>query len=1010
MLKRILWFCEGLLGGVRAGIAVAICLVLLSGCGNRNPEERALSPEASMKAMHIQGDFHVELFAAEPDVMSPVDMAFDENGKVYVAEMLDYPDDPLPGKPVRSRIRLLEDLNHDGKYDRSTIFADHVLAVSGIMPWKHGLIITSAPDILFLEDTNGDGKADVRKILYTGFAKANQEARITNPRLSIDNWIYCSNTGNGGLIRSPDHPEMPPVLVRGTDFRFDPISGKAEAASGPAQFGSTFDEFGNRFITQNTTHIRHVVLPMQYLARAPLLEIAAEAQDISDHGRPSARMYPLTHPQEWRKERTNLRQERYDENDLHRTEEVGGWFTAASGSTIYSGDAWPKEYAGNVFTGDVSGNLVHRDLILPDGATFRAHRAKDNVEFLASTDVWFRPCNFANAPDGNFYFTDIYRQVIETPESIPEEIRKKINFYNGDTLGRIYRIVPNHSPVHRNLQPDLGALNSTDLVAQLASPNGWHRWTAHRVLLERQDRAVLPKLQAMAANDSSPEARMHALSLLDALSALGPAEIEHALKDSDGRIRQNAVRLSERDMNQSKPLANAVLAAAADSDPHAQFQAALVLGDLKEPRALTTLAELAHEHSSDQWFRGAILSSVADSASPFYEALLAKGETWTDPELLIGLSALIGSRRKENELSQWFVSLGKLKHPEQELAGLTRGLELVRARHVQVPGAENALTHQIDSGSERARRAAWEASRHFKLDRLLERAIKDSTNLNLPEGNRLIAIRALRGGGFDVVGPVLDQILVPLATPNLEVATIDSLAAFDDPSVAKIILAHWASLSPQAHERALDALVAHKNRVPMLLKAVEEGKVPRSALEGSVRSHLYENPDPAIVSRSRALLDGANADRSQVIARYQGVVTMTGNSFQGKILFQANCARCHMARIQGGRVGPDLSGINNKTKEELLTDILNPSYAIEPTYINHVATTKDGYIYDGIISNETPGAVTLRSGSENGDETLLRNNIEGIRSSAVSLMPEGFEKTLNEQDMANVIAYLRGGL
>ena len=960
--------------------------------------------------MHVQGDFHVELFAAEPEVMSPVDIAFDESGKVYVAEMLDYPDDPPPGKPVRSRIRLLEDSNHDGKYDRSTIFADHVLAVSGLMPWKHGLIVTSAPDILFLEDTNGDGKADVRKVLYTGFAKANQEARITNPRLSIDNWIYCSNTGNGGRISSPEHPEMPPVLVRGTDFRFDPISGKAEAASGPAQFGSTFDEFGNRFITQNTTHIRHVVLPMQYLTRAPLLEIGAEAQDISDHGRPSARMYPLTHPQEWRKERTNLRQERYDENDLHRTEEVGGWFTAASGSTVYSGDAWPKEYAGNVFTGDVSGNLVHRDVISPDGPTFRAHRVKDNVEFLASTDVWFRPCNFANAPDGNFYFTDIYRQVIETPESIPEEIRKKINFYNGDTLGRIYRIVPNRSPVHRNLQPGLGALSSTDLVAQLASPNGWNRWTAHRLLLERQDRAAIPRLQAMAASNSSPEARMHALSLLDALSALGPTEVEQALKDSDGRIRQNAVRLSEQDLNRSEPLATAVLATVADSDPHVQFQAALVLGDLKEPRALTALAELAHGHSSDHWFRSAILSSVADSASPFYEELLAKGEAWTDPQLFVGLCALIGSRRKESELSQWFTALRKLQHPEQQLAGLTRGLELVKARYLEVPGAESALTERIDSGSEPVRRAAWDASQHFKLDKLLQRAINDAGNVDLPEGNRVVAIRALRGGRFNVVGPILDKILAPSATPNVEVAAIDSLAAFDDPSVAKIILAHWGFLSPQAHEHALDALVAHKNRVPVLLQAVQDGKLARSALDGSVKSHLYENPDPAIVSRSRALFDETSNNRAQVVTRYRIVVKMPGNAFQGKMLFQANCARCHMPRIQGGRVGPDLSGINNKTKEELLTDILNPSYAIEPTYINHVATTKDGYIYDGIISNETPGLITLRSGSESGDQVLLRSNIAEIRSSPVSLMPEGFEKTLKEEDIANIIAYLRGGL
>ncbi|HZQ53555.1 MAG TPA: PVC-type heme-binding CxxCH protein [Bryobacteraceae bacterium] len=983
--------------------------LLLSAC-KRNPEDRAMSPEDSLKAMRVQGDFHAELFASEPEVMSPVDMAFDENGKLYVAEMLDYPNDPPPGKPARSRIRLLEDVNHDGKYERATIFADHVLAVSGIMPWKHGLIVTSAPDILFMEDTNGDGKADVRKVLYTGFAKANQEARITNPRLSIDNWIYCSNTGNGGLIRSLEHPEMPPVLVRGTDFRFDPIGGKAEAASGSAQFGSTFDDFGNRFITQNTTHIRHVVLPMQYLARAPLLEVAAEAQDISDHGRPSARMFPLTHPQEWRKERTSLRQERYNENDLHRTEEIGGWFTAASGGTIYNGDAWPKEYVGNVFTGDVSGNLIHRDLIFPDGTTFRAHRAKDNVEFLASTDVWFRPCNFANAPDGNFYFTDIYRQVIETPESIPEEIRKKINFYNGDTLGRIYRIVPNNSPVHRNLQPNLGAASSAELVAQLANPNGWHRWTAHRLLLERQDKRVIPQLQEMAANGSSPEARMHALSLLDAFSALQPPEIERALKDLDGRVRQNAVRLTERDLNKSKSLGNAVLAAAADADPHVQFQAALTLGDLKDPQTLPALAQLAHQHSSDQWFRDAILSSVAGSASPFYEALLAKGETWTDPQLFIGLSALIGSRRNEKELSRWFAGLGKLQHPDNELAGLTRGLELVRARYLQVPGAEAALTRLIDAGSEPARRAAWEASWHFRLDRLLQRAMSDATSLHLPEGNRILAIRALRGGQFQTVAPVFDKILAPNAAPNIEVAAIDSLAAFDDPAVARIILTHWVYLSPQAHERALEALVGHKNRVPVLLNALEAGKLDPAALDGSVRSHLYENPDPAVVAKARALLGGANTGRAQVVARYKPVLTMPGNAFQGKVLFQANCARCHMPRVQGGRVGPDLSGINNKTKEELLTDILDPSYAIEPTYINHVAITKDGYIYDGIIANETPGVITLRSGAEGGDQTLLRSDIQEIRASAVSLMPEGFEKTLNEQDMANVIAYLRGGL
>src|SRR5215472_9995151 len=155
--------------------ALALILVPLSACSNRNPEARAMTARDSLMTMRLSDDFHVELFASEPEVMSPVEMAFDENGNVYVAEMMDYPEDPPPGKPARSRIRLLH-TDADGKIDRSTIFADSVLAVSGFVPWKGGLIVTSAPDILYLKDTDGDGKADLRKVLYTGFPKVNQEA------------------------------------------------------------------------------------------------------------------------------------------------------------------------------------------------------------------------------------------------------------------------------------------------------------------------------------------------------------------------------------------------------------------------------------------------------------------------------------------------------------------------------------------------------------------------------------------------------------------------------------------------------------------------------------------------------------------------------------------------------------------------------------------------------------------------------------------------------------------
>src|SRR5687767_12024018 len=338
--------------------ATAACLLGI-GCGRKTPG--SLDPAAALKGFQLSEDFRVELFAAEPDIFDPVDMAFDDRGRAFVPEMLDLPWDPPKGKPARGRIRMLEDTDGDGKADRSVIFAENVLQASGLMPWKDGLIVPAAPEILYLKDTDGDGKADLREVWFTGFYQGNPEAQITNPRLAIDNWIYFSNTGNEGMIRSPKHPDQPPVQVRGGDFRYHPVRGIFETASGGAQFGSTFDDWGNRFISQNTIHLRHVVVPMEYLRRAPLLESPATVHDV--YAGFERKMYPLTGPQEWRVERTKLRQQRYDELKTGRVEHAAGYITGAAGGTVYTGDAWPESYRGSVLTGDVSANLVRRDTL-----------------------------------------------------------------------------------------------------------------------------------------------------------------------------------------------------------------------------------------------------------------------------------------------------------------------------------------------------------------------------------------------------------------------------------------------------------------------------------------------------------------------------------------------------------------------------------------------------------------------------------------------------------------------
>ena len=248
---------------------------------------------------------------------------------------------------------------------------------------------------------------------------------------------------------------------------------------------------------------------------------------------------------------------------------------------------------------------------------------------------------------------------------------------------------------------------------------------------------------------------------------------------------------------------------------------------------------------------------------------------------------------------------------------------------------------------------------------------------------------------------MLRKVLESPPASELQSAAIESLAAFDDPSVAATLIANWKSYDPTARTKALDALLNQRDRAPILLQALENHQLEINAVDAAGRARLLQNPDRAMAERARALFQSNTSDRMKVVEGYQGVFKMTGNPVHGKKVFEETCGKCHLPQKQGGRVGPDLSGISNKTKEELLTNILNPSYSIEPQFTNYIVTTKDRGLHDGII--------TLRGGSAQ-DETLLRKNIVEMRASSISVMPDDLEKSLSRQDLADVISYLRGGL
>lgn len=658
---------------------VIFLFILIISCTSRYPGP--LSPMKSLERMELREGFKIELLASEPLIHDPVCMEFDEQGNIYVVEMPDYPYRPEPGKQ-KGKIIQLKDNNDDGIIDQSMVFADSLMEATSILPWKGGLLVTTAPYILYLKDTTGDGRSDLREILFSGFFAKNSEAQITSLSYGVDNWIYAANNGQAGEVTSTRNPDIPPLAMSGADFRFRMDRNEYEPTTGSGQFGQTLDDWGNRFITQNTLHIQHTVIPWKYWHRHPYLPSFKASANISDH---DLEMFQKTPPPYWRAERTRHRNKDFKERALDRVEYAEDHFTGASGGTIYAGDAFPKEYYGNIFTGDVAGNLVHRDVIstLSNTPTFVAKRdnAEKNREFLASTDTWFRPVNFSQGPDGNLYVLDYYRQHIETPVSIPDDLKKEMDFLNGSTLGRIYRISPANVKANEKKVPDLQKKSTIQLVELLSHPGRWWRLQARRLLLERQDSAALPALRTLFEQSNDATVRLHALYAIEGLNALTVELVLKALKDDAPGMREHGLILSERFPD---CLAMA-LSKLDDSSNRVAFQSVLTIGDFHGEKVVHALAKAVQKYGQDPWFQTAVLSSVDGSSLELLKLLMSQNffstiEDWKF-SFIESFSYITGARNKKEQINFLLQALSKpdiMKEARWQTAvvnGLAKGIK-----------------------------------------------------------------------------------------------------------------------------------------------------------------------------------------------------------------------------------------------------------------------------------------------------------------------------------------------
>lgn len=630
-------------------LLIFLCSLSSFSCSEKKHYTEALSPEEEVKHFEIDSTFKVELFAAEPYVQSPVDMTWDDEGNVFVIEMFDYPWKPEPGKG-KGRIRVLRDLNGDGKIDSAIVFADMIADATSMLPWKGGLIVTAAPDILYLKDTTGDFHADTKEVLYTGFFAGNSEAQITCLRFGVDNWIYANNNAQDGQVSAVKNSSAPKLSMGGSDFRFRMDKDLYERESGWGQFGTTLDDWGHRFYSQNTFHIQQSPIHWRYLHRHEFLPDGSTDINISDH---DLLMYQRTPAPYWRAERTKRRQKEFDEQKLDRQEYADKHFTGSSGGTIYLSDLFPKEYYGSVFTGDVAGNLVHRDLLVPgkENPAFVAMRSDNEKarEFLASTDPWTRPANFAVGPDGCLYMVDMYRQHIEAPTSVPDDLKKEMDYSNGQTFGRIYRISPKNSSGANPV--NLKNKSSEELVTLLAAQNQWVRQRAHMLLVQRNDESVIPQLKRMCETHADPRARLQALYVLEALDALDASLVSKALRDAEAGVREHALILAER-YPQLLPYAVDMVN---DTSAQVALQATLSIGNSKDARVLPAFATVVQRRGTQPLFRTAVLSSEIGSGAAMLKELLKNESVLKDTsaaKFIKDLCYVVGARNDQQEVAE----------------------------------------------------------------------------------------------------------------------------------------------------------------------------------------------------------------------------------------------------------------------------------------------------------------------------------------------------------------------
>jgi len=965
------------------------------------PRIPAKAPEDSLKEIRVKAGFHVELVASEPLIRSAMAMDFDEYGRAFVVELPEYNQYASAEPHGRGAVKMLEDTDGDGQYDQATQYVEDLDYPTGVACWDGGVLVGVAPDLLFCKDTDGDGRADVRKRLFTGFGQDKAgEGMLNSFRWRMDNRFHIPTGLDGGEIVSVPQDEgaspageptaAQSVNARGQHLLLEPRSMTLEATSGGGQHGMSLDDWNLRaFVCGNSEPVHLIMYDGRYLARNPYLQAPAAAVNIAPEGK-FTKLMRISEVEPWRVLRTRLR----SSGAIPGSDEGGsasGFFTGATGITVYRGDAWPAEYRGQVFVGEVANNLVYRARLEANGVGLTAHRADTEAEFLATTDNWTRPVQFANAPDGTLYVLDMYRELIEGAAFLAPPILKHMDPSAGANRGRIYRIA--FDGFRFAPAPRLGDYSTVELVALFEHANGWHRDTASRLIYQRQDRAAEAPLRRMAAESRSPLARVMALYSLHGLGALEPDLVVDALHANESAVREHALKISESFANRPD-VRDAVLKLADDDELRVRYQTAFTLGEFSGAAVTGRLTGIAARDGNDPWMRLAVLSSIGNRRGEFLALLASDPETRSMIHVRAMLNTVaeqIGAANSPADIALFLRQVDVLSGDDgdPQLAGqLVRNLVSKRPAIGELLGgaAGGKAREMVAAMVQEAQATAGDDSKSAEA--------------------RAAAVKTLGTAAFADVKELLAELLQSRQPQPVQAAALQTLARYDSSDVATMIVRAWPSQTPQLRATSIETLFTRPRWITEFLNAVEAQEIARTDLDPARIMLLQQSSDAVIRDRAKSLFGTATlARRQDVVDAYQGVLDLKGDVDRGRVHFRKTCAACHRLEGFGESIGADLNAIRDRGLPAVLLNVLDPNREVKPQFISYIVALNSGRILTGMITAETANSLTLRK-ADNTTETVLRVDIDELRGTGLSFMPEGLEKTLDQPAMADLLAYL----